>query len=68
MGSASSDLYLINTLQADRGGVSTLLPGTVTAPIKTSVTFGDIEVEGPQAKEAIQALVALFEDGFGEED
>jgi phosphocarrier protein HPr len=27
-----------------------------------------IEVEGPQAKEAIEALVALVEDGFGEED
>jgi phosphocarrier protein HPr len=27
-----------------------------------------IEVEGAQAKEALDALVALVEDGFGEED
>ena len=27
-----------------------------------------IEVDGEQAKEAIEALVALVEDGFGEED
>ncbi|HUU66181.1 MAG TPA: HPr family phosphocarrier protein [Methyloceanibacter sp.] len=27
-----------------------------------------IEVNGEQAKEAIEALVALVEDGFGEED
>lgn len=27
-----------------------------------------IEVDGAQAKDAVQALVALVEDGFGEED
>lgn len=27
-----------------------------------------IEVNGPQAREAIEALVALVEDGFGEDD
>jgi len=27
-----------------------------------------LEAEGPQAPEAIEALVALVEDGFGEEN
>ncbi len=27
-----------------------------------------IEVDGPQAKDALEALIALLEDGFGEED
>ena len=27
-----------------------------------------IEIDGAQAKDALEALVALVEDGFGEED